>query len=71
MRNLFSILQIVVCASLVGLIVLQAKGTGLGNSSFLSGELYSSKRGIEKVIFILTIVLAVVFAAISLWMLVS
>lgn len=62
MINVLTIIQIVVCIALVGLIVLQAKGTGLGGSS---GEFYSSKRGIEKGIFAGTIILAIIFGALS------
>jgi len=72
MKNLFVFADIVVCALLLGTIVLQAKGTGLGNSAVFggSGENYSSKRGVEKIVFRGTIVLAVIFALLSLGLLV-
>lgn len=67
MTNFLIIVQIVVCICLIGVILLQAKGTGLGNSSLFGGggEFYSSKRGIERGVFIGTIVLTVLFAILS------
>lgn len=72
MINILTIAQIVVCLILIGAILLQAKGTGLGNSSMFggSGEFYSSKRGIEKFVFIGTIILIVAFAVLSFCLLV-
>jgi len=66
-RTVIVILQIVVSVFLIGVILLQAKGTGLGNSSLFggSGEFYSSKRGLEKFVFIGTIVLAALFGVFS------
>lgn len=62
-----TIVQIVVSIIIIGLILLQAKGVGLGNTAMFGGggEFYSSKRGIEKGVFVATIVLIAVFAAIS------
>lgn len=67
MRNILIIIQLVVSVSLIGLILLQAKGVGLGNSAIFggSGEFYSSKRGVEKLVFIGTVILTVVFAILS------
>lgn len=61
------ILEIVVSIFLIGLILLQAKGTGLGGNS---GENYSSRRGVEKFVFIGTIVLAALFALLSVGLLI-
>jgi len=63
-----SIIQIIVSIALIVLILLQERSSGLsgvfggGESSF-----YSQRRGIERLIFIATIVLAVIFALLSLW----
>lgn len=70
MKLVLIICQIIVTATLVGVILLQAKGTGLGSSFGGSGELYQSRRGVEKIIFVATIILAVVFAVLSLLLLV-
>ncbi len=60
-KALISLAQIILAIILVGLIILQAKGTGLGST--FGGELsfYSSKRGAEKVLFITTLVVATLF----------
>ncbi len=66
------IIQLLVSVVLIGLIVLQAKGTGLDSSIMggAGGEFYSSRRGVEKGVFIGTIVLIVLFAALSLALLI-
>lgn len=66
MRNLLLWIQIAVSALLVAAILLQQKGVGLGSAFGGSGQVYRSKRGIEKGLFIFTIVLAVIFAATAL-----
>lgn len=53
--------QIAVSLLLIGVILLQQKGTGLGASFGGSGQIYRSKRGLEKVLFSATIVLAIIF----------
>ena len=66
MRNLLLWVQIAVSVLLVAAILLQQKGVGLGSAFGGSGQVYRSKRGIEKGLFIFTIVLAVIFAATAL-----
>jgi protein translocase SecG subunit len=69
MTNILTVVQIVVTISLIALILLQAKGTGLDSTAIFGsggGEFYSSKRGLEKGVFIGTIVLTVLFAGLSL-----
>ena len=61
MKNIFLILQIIISVALGALILVQSRGTGLGSAFGGGGESYRSKRGVEKVFFILTIVLAVLF----------
>ncbi|MBI4426202.1 MAG: preprotein translocase subunit SecG [Candidatus Kerfeldbacteria bacterium] len=64
MKQIFDIIQIVLAVILVGAILLQNKSAGLGGI-FGGGEgnVYSTRRGAEKVLFIATIVLAVLFFA--------
>lgn len=45
------------------LILLQQRGASLGAGSGSSGELYTTRRGLEKSLFTTTIVCAVVFVA--------
>lgn len=62
MQKIIDIVQIVLAVLLVTAILLQSKGTGLGGV-FGGGEgnIYRTKRGAEKVLFIGTIVLGVLF----------
>lgn len=45
------------------LILLQQRGASLGAGFGSSGELYTTRRGLEKSLFIATIVFAVIFVA--------
>ncbi|MDO4753160.1 MAG: preprotein translocase subunit SecG [Candidatus Saccharibacteria bacterium] len=45
------------------LILLQQRGASLGAGFGSSGELYTTRRGLEKSLFITTIVFAVIFVA--------
>lgn len=60
------VLQIIVSILLVAFVLIQGKGGGL--SSAVSGSItfYRSKRGIERTVFILTIVLGIVLIVNSL-----
>jgi preprotein translocase subunit SecG len=50
---------------LILFILLQAKGSGLGSAFGGEGNVYRTKRGLEKGLFIMTIVVAVIFAGSS------
>jgi len=62
---IFIILQIIVAIAFTGVILLQAKGTGLGSTFGGQNQMYHSKRGVEKVVFYLTIILSLIFVALS------
>lgn len=66
MQLAFSITQIVLAVLLVGSILLQQQGTGLGGAFGGSGGVYRSKRGVERVLHLATITLAVLFIAVAL-----
>jgi preprotein translocase subunit SecG len=55
------IIQIIVAVTLMALILLQAKGTGLGGIFGGDSSVYKSRRGVEKTLFNATIGLSVVF----------
>lgn len=61
MNAILNIIQIVLSALLIILILIQQRGAGLGSAFGGEGGIYYKKRGMEKVIFIATIVLAVLF----------
>jgi protein translocase SecG subunit len=65
MKNLVVLSQIFFAFLLMTVILIQAKGTGLGSAWGRSGEFYHSKRGVEKILFLATIVLAVIFLLLS------
>lgn len=65
MKIIIPILQITVSVALIVLIILQAKGVGLGRAWGGSGDFYKSRRGVEKIVFNLTIFLVIVFLVTS------
>lgn len=65
MPKILSIIQIVVSILLVVAILLQQRGGGLSAVFGGGGDVYRTKRGLEKIIFIATIVLAVTFLALG------
>ena len=58
------IAQIIVSIILIGLVVIQAKGTGL-SGVFGGTTSYHAKRGAEKTIFYTTIVLSILFVVLA------
>ncbi len=65
MKEIAVIAQIVISILLMAAILIQARGTGLGNIWGGGGEFYRSKRGMERVFFIATIAIAAIFLLIS------
>jgi preprotein translocase subunit SecG len=62
--NTFHIALIITSIALIASIILQSKGVGLGGLSgggMDTGGVYTKRRGIEKVLFWITIVLSAVF----------
>ena len=71
MTTALLIAQMILAIALIASILLQQRGTGLGGA--FGGEVtaYRSRRGIERTLFRLTIVLAVLFVVFSLLNLLS
>ena len=65
MRQTLTIIQIVISLVLIGLILIQARGTGFGRSSGFGGSSSFTRRGLEKLIFRLTFVVAGVFLVVA------
>ena len=61
MVNVFVVIQILISVALTVFILIQAKGVGLGRSFGGGGEFYKSRRGVEKVVFNLTVVFTALF----------
>ena len=60
MKTIIIFVQIIISIGLISLILLQSSQGGLG-SAFGGGETYRTKRGAERIIFVATIILAVLF----------
>ncbi len=63
--KILSIAQIVIGILLVAAVLLQARGTGLGGVFGGEGNIYRTKRGVERVLFFATIVLAILFFGVA------
>ena len=61
-----NIVQIIASVALIALSVMQSKGAGLGRMFGGDSSIYRTRRGIEKTMFRVTIILAVVFFLTSL-----
>ncbi len=65
MSNVLLAVQAVVSVLNVMVVLLQQKGTGLGGAFGGEGNVYRTRRGLERGLFTLTIVFAVMYAAIA------
>lgn len=63
MKTVITVIQIIFAVLLTIAILIQAKGAGL--DSAWSGGIYRSKRGVERIVLIATVVFAVVFLLLS------
>lgn len=62
-----NIAQIIIAILMIAAILLQAKGTGLSGVFGGEGNVFRTKRGAEKILFYITIALAIGFFAIALF----
>lgn len=63
------VVQIILSAAVILFVLLQVRGAGLGSAfgaSSSSGATFKTRRGVEKLIFNITIVFVILFAAVSL-----
>ncbi len=67
METYLDIALIITSIALIAIVVLQSKGAGLGGLTGSDmGAVFSARRGLEKTFFQLTIVLSVIFFALTL-----
>ena len=67
MVNYLNIALIIISVLLILSVILQSKGAGLGGLSGAdTGAVYTARRGVERTLFRLTIVLSVIFFALVL-----
>jgi preprotein translocase subunit SecG len=65
MQTYLSVAQIVLSVALILAILLQVRGGGLGGIFGQADTVFRTKRGVEKTLFQLTIILVVLFIIIS------
>lgn len=63
---ILNISQIVIAIFMILAVLLQARGTGLGSAFGGEGNIFRTKRGIEKILFYATIILGILFVGVSL-----
>lgn len=66
MKTVFSILQIILSVLMIVVVLLQQKGSGLGSAFGGASTVYTTRRGVDKLLFNATIVISVLFLVISL-----
>jgi len=60
-----NVVQIIVSIALIIVILLQAKGSGFSGALSTESSIFSTRRGLEKTLFQVTLVLAALFVIIS------
>lgn len=68
MQNAVSIAQVILAVVLIVMIMLEVRGSTMGG--FLGGgdsPVYRTRRGFEKTLFNLTILVAILFFGLSIW----
>jgi preprotein translocase subunit SecG len=65
MQTYLNIAQIVLAVALIVVILFQVRGGGLGGIFGQQSGVYRTRRGVEKILFRLTIVFVAVFLVIS------
>lgn len=67
-KDYINIAQILVSVLLTVVLLLQAKGSGIGTAlGGGTGSSFRTRRGVEKTLFQMTILLSVVFLIIAVW----
>ncbi len=64
-RQYFEIVQIIVSVALITSILLQVRGAGLGSVFGGTGTVFKTRRGIDQLLFRMTIVFVVIFVCTS------
>jgi len=65
MQTYLSVAQIILAIALILAVLLQVRGGGLGGIFGQADSVFRTKRGVEKTLFQLTIVLVVLFIIVS------
>ena len=67
---ILNVIAIIASVLLIALVLLQMQGSGLSSAFGGTGEIYRSKRSLEKILMWATVVVAAIFAIISLLLLI-
>jgi len=67
MQTYLNIAQIIVAVVLIVAVMFQVRGGGLGGIVGTQTGTYRTKRGIERTLFQLTVVLAIIFVVVSIF----
>lgn len=65
MKNILLFVNIILSVLIVVFILIQGKGAGLGSAWGGGGEMYQTRRGLEKITLKVTIILIAVFFIVS------
>lgn len=65
MKDILLIVNIILSVLIVILILIQGKGAGLGSAWGGGGEMFQTRRGIEKVTLRITVILIAIFFIVS------
>ncbi len=65
MKNLLLFINIILAVAITILILVQGKGAGLGSAWGGGGEMYQTRRGLEKITLRLTVILIGIFFVVS------
>lgn len=71
MNPVFTAIEIIISVLIIVVIIVQSRGSASGMAFGGQGETYRSKKGIEKVLFYTTIILAAFFALVSILSLIN
>lgn len=66
LEAILNVVQIILAVLLIAAVLLQARGTGIGAAFGGGGNVYRTKRGVEKKLFQLTILLSILFFGVAL-----
>ena len=64
-RQYFEVVQIIVSVALIVSILLQVRGAGLGSVFGGTGTVFKTRRGIDRLLFRMTIAFVVIFVLVS------
>ncbi len=68
--NILKVVQVIISLLVIFLILIQSKSQGLGAGIASAFTMYRSRRGVEKVVFILTIIFVILLVGNSLLLLI-